>query len=122
MGVRRPGLTIARFLPPGTPHVSGLRTTTAIVEAIATRRLLGFAYHGRARVVEPHTFGLDRWGRSLLCAYQVEGASGAKPATGWRFFFVEQMSNVCADQRRFSAPRPDYVRGDGAIKSVTAEL
>ena len=49
--------------------MSGLRTTTAIVEAITTKHLLAFDYHGRARVVEPHTFGLDRWGRSLLCQY-----------------------------------------------------
>jgi hypothetical protein len=102
--------------------VSGLRTTTAIVEAIGKRRLLAFEYHSRARVVEPHTFGLDRWGRSLLCAYQVECASSSKPSVGWRFFFVEQMSNVCVDERRFAAPRPDFLRGDGAFKSISAEL
>jgi predicted DNA-binding transcriptional regulator YafY len=102
--------------------VSGLRTTTAIVDAIGNRRLLAFEYHGRARVVEPHTFGLDRWGRSVLSAYQVECASGSKPSIGWRSFFVEQMSDVRIDQRRFATPRPDFLRGDGAFKSITAEL
>jgi hypothetical protein len=100
--------------------VSGLRTTTAIVEAITTKHLLAFDYHGRARVVEPHTFGLDRWGRSLLCAYQVECDGAPKP--GWRFFFVEQTSNTRIDARHFVAPRPEYIRGDGAFKSITAEL
>lgn len=102
--------------------MSGLRTTTAIVEAISTKHLLAFDYHGRSRVVEPHTFGVDRWGRSLLCAYQVECDSNGKPSIGWRFFFVEQMSAARLDARRFTMPRPEYLRGDGAFKSITAEL
>jgi predicted DNA-binding transcriptional regulator YafY len=100
--------------------VSGLRTTTAIAEAISTRHVLVLDYHGKTRAVEPHTFGLDRWGRPLLCAYQVECDGQAK--NGWRFFFIEQISNARLDARRFTAPRPEYVRGDGAFKSITAEL
>jgi len=102
--------------------VSGLRTTTAIVEAISTRRLLTFEYHGRTRIVEPHTFGVDRWGRSLLCAFQIERSGDPQPSIGWRFFFIEQMSLVRVDGQRFAAPRPDFLRGDGAFKSITAEL
>ena len=100
--------------------MSGLRTTTAIVEAIGNRRLLAFEYHGRTRVAEPHTFGLDRWGRSLLCAYQVE--CDDSPKTGWRFFLVDRVTNARLDARRFALPRPEYRRGDGAFKSITAEL
>ncbi len=102
--------------------MSGLRTTTAIVEAITTRHLLAFDYHGRARVVEPHTFGIDRWGRTLLSAYQVECDSNGKPSVGWRFFFVDQITGARLDPRRFVLPRPDYLRGDGAFKSITAEV
>ena len=102
--------------------MSGLRTTTAIVEAIGKRHLLAFDYHGAMRVVEPHTFGVDRWNRALLCAYQVERGGESKQAPGWRFFFVDQMSNVQTDSRRFSTARPEYRRGDGAFKSITAEL
>ena len=100
--------------------MSGLRTTTAIVEAITTRRLLAFDYHGKPRVVEPHTFGLDRWNRTLLCAYQVECEGSER--FGWRFFFVAQMINAHLDARRFTIPRPEYRRGDGAFRSITAEL
>jgi hypothetical protein len=101
--------------------MSGLRTTTAIVEAITKRHLLVIDYHGKTRAVEPHTFGLDRWGRQLLCAYQVE-CEGPKNPFGWRFFFIEQISNAHLDARRFVAPRPEYRRGDGAFKSIAAEL
>lgn len=97
-----------------------LRTTTAIVEAITGRRLLAFDYQGRSRLAEPHTFGIDRRKRMLLCAYQVECDAVSKP--GWRFFFVEQMANARVDHARFAAPRPDYLRGDGAFASITAEL
>ena len=100
--------------------MTDLRTTTAIVEAITTRRLLAFDYHGKGRCVEPHTFGLDRWGRTLLCAWQVECDGTAK--AGWRFFFVAQISNAKLDARRFVTARPEYRRGDGAFKSITAEL
>lgn len=103
--------------------MSGLRTTTAIVEAISTRRLLVIEYHGRSRVVEPHTFGLDRWGRVLLSAYQIEcDGESKKSPIGWRFFFVEQIAHARLDTRKFATPRPDYLRGDGAFKSITAEL
>ena len=102
--------------------MSGLRTTTAIVEAISKRHLLVFDYHGKTRAVEPHTFGLDRWGRQLLCSYQVECESHPKNPVGWRFFFIEQISNARLDARRFVTPRPEYRRGDGAFKSITAEL
>lgn len=99
-----------------------LRTTTAIAEAISKRRLLAFSYHGRERVVEPHTFGLDRWGRTLLSAYQVECENAARAQQGWRFFFVDQLANVRVDPRGFVGARPDYVRADGAFKSITAQL
>jgi hypothetical protein len=102
--------------------MSGLRTTTAIVEAISNKRLLVLAYHGGERLVEPHTFGIDRWGRALLCGYQVEGASGSKHPAGWKFFFVDEISTIRLDDRQFAAPRPEYRRGDGAFKSITAEL
>jgi hypothetical protein len=84
--------------------------------------LLVLDYHGKTRTVEPHTFGLDRWNRALLCAYQVECESPSGSATGWRFFFIDQISNARLDPRRFALPRPEYMRGDGAFKSITAEL
>ena len=100
--------------------MSGLRTTTAVVEAISTRRLLAFDYHGKARVVEPHAFGIDRWNRALLCAFQVECDNADKP--GWRSFLVAQMANAHLDARRFTRPRTEYRRGDGAFKTITVEL
>ena len=102
--------------------MNGLKTTTAIVEAISSQRLLALQYHGKTRVVEPHTFGLDRWNRTLLCAYQIQCDSPSSSSIGWRFFLVAQISNAYLDPRRFASPRPQYLRGDGAYRSITAEL
>lgn len=102
--------------------MTDLRTTTAIAEAISKRRLLAFSYHGRSRIAEPHTFGLDRWGRMLLSAYQIECENAAHAPHGWRFFFVDQLVDVRLDGRAFVGSRPDYVRADGAFKSITAQL
>ena len=43
--------------------------TIPIIEAIRSRRLLVFHYDGGKRIVEPHTYGLDRRRREVLCAY-----------------------------------------------------
>jgi len=65
--------------------LSGLKTTTAIVEAISTRHLLVLDYHGKTRTVEPHTFGLDRWGRALLLWICGPAESWDNPLMGTRY-------------------------------------
>jgi hypothetical protein len=102
--------------------VSGLKTTTAIVEAISARRLLVLDYHGKTRTVEPHTFGLDSLGPCTAVRLPGRMRKPVEKRAGWRFFFIEQMSNVRLDARRFLTPRPEFVRGDGAFKSITAEV
>lgn len=64
--------------------------------AIAGRRLLQLAYHGRVRVVEPHDYGRLK-GTTRLLAYQIRasGLPGPKGATGWRLFDVDTIE-ACA--------------------------
>ena len=95
---------------------------TIIENAIREKRLLAFHYHGGQRLVEPHTFGLDRWGEELLCGYQLEGISRSGNPAGWKFFHVAQMSQLRAEDQYFAEPRPEYRRGDGAFRQIIAEL
>ena len=88
-----------------------------IIEAIRSRRLLAFDYHGARRVVEPHTFGVDRWKREMLCAFQIEGTG-----TGWRNFIVAEASELRLDPRHFAEPRPEYQSNDGAFRQILAQL
>lgn len=96
--------------------------TIPIIEAIRQRRLLAFAYHGGRRLVEPHTYGLDRLQRELLCAYQVDGASRSGQNTGWKNFVVREVADMRIDARHFDQPRPDYRRDDGAFARILAQL
>jgi hypothetical protein len=93
------------------------RATILIIEAIRNKRLLAFDYHGGARVVEPHTYGLDKWKREVLCAYQIEGS-----AQGWRNFIVAEAGGLRLEPRNFLEPRPEYQRNDGAFKEILAQL
>ncbi len=63
--------------------------------AIAQKRLIGVAYNGRLRLVEPHDFGAMN-GTSKLLVYQLhaDGAVPAKPAQGWRLMDVAKIG-VC---------------------------
>ena len=98
------------------------RATIPIMEAIRTRRLLAFDYRGGARVIEPHTYGLDKWQREILCGYQVEGESRSGKPEGWRTFVVADASNIRTEARHFSEPRPEYQRNDGAFAQILAQL
>jgi predicted DNA-binding transcriptional regulator YafY len=98
------------------------KVTIPIIEAIRSKRRLAFAYHGGERVVEPHTYGLDKWQREILCAYQVSGVSRSGTAQGWRTFVVSELTGLRVDARHFDQARPEYQRNDGAFKSILAQL
>ena len=96
--------------------------TILIIEAIRSQRLLAFVYHGSLRIVEPHTYGLDKWRREMLCAYQVQGVSRSGDAPGWRTFLVEEIGAARIEARRFDAPREQYRRDDRAFAEILAQL
>lgn len=96
--------------------------TIPIIEAIRNKRLLAFDYHGSGRIVEPHTYGTDRWQREVLCAYQIEGVSRSGNPQGWRNFVVSDLSGMRVLARHFEHPRPEYRPNDGAFQKILAQL
>ena len=93
-----------------------------IAIAITNRRLLRFTYGGKVRVVEPHTYGRNRWGQLAVCGYQREAGGQAGETTGWRTFVVDRMEGLTMSPESFEGPRPEYRRGDGLFKEIVAEL
>lgn len=93
-----------------------------IAAAIHHRQLLRFTYAGHARVVEPHTYGIDSQGNTTLCGYQVSGGSDSGKPQGWKFFRVERMRDVSVLEKTFAAPRPEYRRDDNAFATIHAQL
>ena len=98
------------------------RAAIPIIEAIRSKRLLNFVYHGSSRMVEPHTYGFDKWRREILCAYQLQGVSHSGTAQGWRTFLVAEMADARLETRRFEAARAEYCRDDGAFAEILAQL
>ena len=93
-----------------------------IASAICNRQLLSFSYDGYARVVEPHTYGLDGKGHYAVRAYQVQGGSESGEFVGWKLFHVSEMCQLTILPEQLSGERPKYKRGDKAFSTISAEL
>jgi WYL domain len=65
----------------------------ALYTAIETRHLVRFTYNGKARIAEPHDYGVQK-GRAHLLAYQVGGESGSGRLPDWRWFDLAKMPGV----------------------------
>lgn len=93
-----------------------------IASAIRNRQLLSFSYDGYARVVEPHTYGIDGKGHYAVRAYQVRGGSESDEFVGWKLFHVSEIHQLTLLAEHFSGTRPQYKRGDKAFSTISAEL
>jgi hypothetical protein len=65
---------------------------------------------------------VDSKGRRALVAYQVRGGSRSGEYAGWKTFHESEMRGLVMLDQHFSAPRPEYRRGDAAFVSIIAEL
>lgn len=75
-----------------------------IREAIATKKLVEFRYHGHRRVVEPHLLGTHEDVKQLL-GFQVGGSSKSGGLPEWRRFDVEEITGFTVLSDRFEGPR-----------------
>ena len=99
-----------------------MSATALIAAAISERTRLSLVYDGHARVVEPHTFGVDKHGREMLCGYQTAGTSTSGKPVGWKFFLLGKISALALTEERFASPRPQYQHNDGAFVRIVAQL
>ena len=99
-----------------------MNAATVIAAAIHERQRLSFSYDGHARIVEPHTFGVDKRGREILCGYQTAGASMSGKPVGWKFFLIAKIAGLRLTEERFAMPRPEYQHNDGAFLKIVAQL
>jgi hypothetical protein len=78
-----------------------------LVRAIVDKRLIEFVYKvGRARIVEPHDYGI-RSGVEYLLAYQISGESRSGAPHGWKQFDIAGMRQLRVLERRFAGTRAD---------------
>ena len=92
------------------------------MQAIRERRLLGFVYHDRQRIVEPHIYGLADTGNEILSTYQIAGESRTGRVFGWHTFNLSGARHILMGRPRFHGPRPDYNPEDPSFAHVFARL
>lgn len=93
-----------------------------IKTAIQNKQLLSFVYDGYPRVVEPHTYGLDKKGHPAIRAYQVRGGSESGEYVGWKIFHANEIQNLSVLQEHFAHVRSGYKRNDAFFHSIYAQL
>lgn len=99
------------------------RNVALIAAAIAKKLILKIVYPPGARLVEPHALGRSAEGNLLLRAYQAEGASASGEHQWWKLFRIDRAESIELNGGEFDGPRPEYKRGDRAMKGgIIAEL
>lgn len=98
------------------------RLLAVIISAIQNRRILKWTYPPGDRWIEPHALGRSADGNLLLRAYQTNGASASGEHKWWKLFRVDRAEGF-EPSGSFDGPRPEYKRGDRAMKGgIIAEL
>jgi hypothetical protein len=92
--------------------------------AIHERRLVAFVLYGKARLVEPHDYGLIG-GESRLFCYQVGGDSRSGPPRGWRWAPLPEISQFHVLDKHFRGARPvpsgRHIKWDKLFASVSSK-
>src|SRR5262249_33926793 len=95
---------------------SALIITGLITAAIQQKQVLKIIYLPGVRLVEPHAFGWSTDRNLLLRAYQIEGASASGEHEWWKLFRIDRAGSITPSGDNFDGPRPEYKRGDRAMK------
>lgn len=95
----------------------------AIIEAIDNRKLLRVDYDEGERIIEPYALGTNNnSGKTLLRAYQVQGASLSGEGEGWKLMNLKKLNVIEVLHETFS-PRPEFKSGDKAMTGgIIAEI
>ena len=93
-----------------------------ICNAIKTKSLLSFIYHGHPRIVQPHTYGIDEKGHKALRAYQIGGTSGSDHIPAWRIFHEADIRALTISAETFLSPHTLYKRGDTFFATILCQL
>jgi predicted DNA-binding transcriptional regulator YafY len=90
-----------------------------LLQAIFNKQRLVVTYNGTERLVEPHTYGLDKNGSGKLRVHQI---SESEEHGGWRLFSEELITDVRIADEQFSEPRSGYSKDDRHIETIYAQL
>ena len=78
-------------MQPRPPEGVSKETHQLILDAIHQKRLMSFSLDGKARIAEPHDYGIQN-GKVRLLVFQIGGLSSG-PLPGWRWIEISRMSH-----------------------------
>lgn len=93
-----------------------------LIRAIEQKAVIELHYHGYARTVEPHAYGVDADGIGKLRAFQTAGGSESNERQGWKIFNVGEIASIRMTASLFVSARPNYKRGDEAMQRIYAQV
>ncbi|AKC84081.1 hypothetical protein IMCC26134_10680 [Verrucomicrobia bacterium IMCC26134] len=93
-----------------------------LLQAIREKRVLRFTYRGHARAVEPHAYGRNTKGETVLHAFQTEGTSASRPPPGWRTFTVSAIEQLKLEELSFAQARDGYSPNELRLAPLWAEV
>ena len=94
------------------------RWAASICEAIRTRRMLEFDYHGKRRVVHPYCHGVTPKGNETLRAIQVSGAAGSRGITSGKLWTIGEIERLRVLDETFRPDDPNYNPADSAMAEI----
>jgi len=87
------------------------KTRATLCQAINTRCVIEFYYHGGYRTVEPFALGITMHGEadneSLIC-YQTGGYTDSNKTEGWKLYRASEMEDITVTKEPFTGLRPGY--------------
>lgn len=92
---------------------------TIITQAITNKQRLKVTYNGTERLVEPHTYGLDKNGKGKVRVYQIAEATEHQ---GWRLLNESEITEVEVAGETFVTPQSGYQADDKHIPTIIAQL
>ena len=93
-----------------------------ITEAIQKKLCLAIHYGGFERVVEPHAHGMTREGHHIMRIWQTRGGSRSGKLPPWRLMRLDETHGLRLLDEAAQTPRPDYRRGDKAMRVIYCQV
>ncbi len=94
-----------------------------IIDAINKNLRIKLNYHNYFRIVEPHTFGRNKAGNDMFCAWQVSGGSASNEPIGWKnFLILSDINGVELLNEAALTPRKGYKRGDSRMSVIYCQV
>ena len=95
---------------------------TVACTALRAKKCLELRYDGFTRVVEVHAVGVTKDGNEVMRVWQVRGGSNSRKPAGFKLLRLDEAFTAHMTDEQSNAPRPDYKRGDPAMKIIYCEV